>query len=153
VRAKKDELCLRACEWASLRLDGELSEFEEAMLQAHLAGCVACSEFVRRIETVAEQVRFAPLEPFERSVVLARHRRISWRVSRAAAAGAAVVATIGLTSGLILRNSSLKIGPEPAIGSVDFTRSVESREFRILRAAQMRSPASVASLKVRSPVR
>jgi hypothetical protein len=123
------------------------------MLDAHLAGCLACSEFVRRVETVSEQVRTAPLEPFERSVVLARHRRISWTVSRATAAGAAVVAAIGLTSGLILRSPSLKIGPEPAVGSVDFTRSVESREFRILRAAQMRSPAAVASLKVRSPMR
>lgn len=122
------------------------------MLEAHLAGCVACSEFVRRVETVSEQVRTAPFEPFERSVVLARPRRISWTVSRATAAGAAVVAAIGLTSGLILRGPSLKIGPTPAAGAIDGTGSVNSRQFRLLRAAQMRSPAAVESLKVRSPM-
>jgi len=153
VRAKKDELCLRACEWASLRLDGELSEFEEAMLQAHLAGCLACSEFMQRIETVAEQVRTAPFEPFERAVVLARHRRISLRVSRAAAAGAAVVATIGITSGLVLNTSSLKLGPTPAAGSLDAPGDPGARDFRILRAAQLRPAATVTTLKVRSPIR
>jgi predicted anti-sigma-YlaC factor YlaD len=35
-------LCERARFWASLRLDGELSELEGALLDAHIAGCAGC---------------------------------------------------------------------------------------------------------------
>ena len=37
--------CERAREWASLELDGELSTFERALLDAHLEGCRTCTEF------------------------------------------------------------------------------------------------------------
>src|SRR5579872_3809302 len=147
MRAARKELCLRAREWASLRLDGELSEFEEALLNSHLADCISCTDFVGRVESVTEQVRATPFEAFERSVIFGRHRRISWRATRAAAAGAAVVATIGLASGLVLRSSNLKLGPNPAAGSL-----TQPRDFRIMRAAQMRQSAQVTALKVRSPI-
>ena len=39
-------MCERAREWASLRLDGELSELERALLDAHTRNCAACAEYV-----------------------------------------------------------------------------------------------------------
>ena len=38
-------LCERARGWVSLSLDGELSEFERALLDAHLGRCAECSVF------------------------------------------------------------------------------------------------------------
>ena len=38
-------LCHRSREWISLRLDGELSELAEKMLESHLARCAACRTF------------------------------------------------------------------------------------------------------------
>ena len=38
-------MCERARAWASLRLDAELSEFEDALLTAHLRRCSACCEY------------------------------------------------------------------------------------------------------------
>ena len=49
----KGQLCERARQWASLRLDGELSELENALLDAHLGRCQACSGFVREAESIA----------------------------------------------------------------------------------------------------
>src|SRR3954454_17246769 len=38
----RSHLCERARLWASLRADGELSELEGALLDAHLARCAEC---------------------------------------------------------------------------------------------------------------
>ena len=46
--------CERAREWASLRLDGELSQFESAMLESHLARCAACQAVVSETEAISE---------------------------------------------------------------------------------------------------
>jgi predicted anti-sigma-YlaC factor YlaD len=46
MNAGTGQLCARARFWASLRLDGELSELESALLDAHLGRCAACREVV-----------------------------------------------------------------------------------------------------------
>jgi predicted anti-sigma-YlaC factor YlaD len=101
-------LCDRAHEWASRRLDGELSELESALLDAHLESCVACSRYngdlqeLRRLLSSAELERmsvpaFSPAAP-------ARRRRI---VLPAAAAAAVIVAAgIGGTFASVLGGSS-----------------------------------------------
>jgi predicted anti-sigma-YlaC factor YlaD len=55
-------LCERARFWASLRLDGELSELESALLDAHLARCVGCREIAGGFDTSTAALRSAPLE-------------------------------------------------------------------------------------------
>jgi len=45
----RDGRCERARQWASLRLDGELSELEDALLEQHLEGCSSCSAFAVRL--------------------------------------------------------------------------------------------------------
>jgi predicted anti-sigma-YlaC factor YlaD len=88
--------CDRARQWASLQLDGELSEFEQALLDGHLAGCTSCSAFRADIVNAARALRAAPLEPFSGAVQLRRIRRA--RIRFAPAAAALAVAAVGLGS-------------------------------------------------------
>jgi predicted anti-sigma-YlaC factor YlaD len=61
--------CDRAREWSSLRLDGELSELEEALLDKHLDSCAPCAAFDAGLRTTTDAVRTAPAArpsvPFE----------------------------------------------------------------------------------------
>lgn len=91
--------CERARQWASLRVDGELSELEDALLEKHLEGCASCSAFAVRLAGTTEAVRAAPLERpqiryprFERPVIrLPIGRRVAIvAVAAAAALGAFV---------------------------------------------------------------
>lgn len=54
--------CDRAVEAASAAADGELGRDERARLEAHLAGCVACSRAVERFALVDRRVRLRPAE-------------------------------------------------------------------------------------------
>lgn len=55
-------LCERARFWASLRLDGELSELESALLDAHLVRCAGCREIAGGFDASTAALRSAPLE-------------------------------------------------------------------------------------------
>ena len=55
-------LCERARLWASLRLDGELSELEGALLDAHLARCDGCRAVAASFGASTSALRSAPLE-------------------------------------------------------------------------------------------
>src|SRR4026208_1950882 len=58
-----DRGCERAQAWASLELDGELSQIERALLATHVRGCAACAETVAGVRTLTHAPRNAPLEP------------------------------------------------------------------------------------------
>lgn len=89
--------CERAREWASLRLDGELSEFEQTLLAAHLERCGHCAEFARGIDGATRKLRAAPLTALGEPIALPlRRRTLGLRATSAAAAAAAVVTAIGL---------------------------------------------------------
>jgi predicted anti-sigma-YlaC factor YlaD len=55
-------LCERARFWTSLRLDGELSELEGALLDAHLARCAGCREVADGFDAATTALRSAPRE-------------------------------------------------------------------------------------------
>ena len=87
--------CERAQELSSRRLDGDLSPFEDALLDAHLGACPACREFADGLSGVVAQLRSAPLELPERLITLPERRRrlaSAVRVGAVAAAAAAAVA-------------------------------------------------------------
>jgi len=92
--------CERAREWASLRLDGELSELEHALLRAHLARCASCSAYARAISETTETIRAAEQERLPEPIALPLRRRrvgIPARSLRASTAAAAVIAAaVGL---------------------------------------------------------
>jgi hypothetical protein len=89
-------ICERARSWISLREDDELSEFECALLDAHLARCVSCSAFADEVGSMTECLRAEPLETLSRPVAVPVRRRRHVAVStRAAASAAALLVTIG----------------------------------------------------------
>jgi len=117
--------CERARQWASLELDGELSTFEHAVLEAHVDDCPSCREFRAEISSLTGVLRAAPQEPFE-GVVIARIRWRS-RLRLAPAAAAMAVAAVGL--GSILASSSLQNGSGgrlAAVQSLDITPEAAS---------------------------
>jgi anti-sigma factor RsiW len=90
--------CDRARAWVSLRLDGELSEFEGFMLGSHLARCESCRAFSADAVALTTKLRTAPLEPLERPVTLPAGRRSMRRAVQFGAAAALVAASVGLGS-------------------------------------------------------
>jgi hypothetical protein len=63
MNASGGQLCARARFWASLRVDGELSELEGALLDAHLVRCADCRVFQATAAGSAGLLRGAPLVP------------------------------------------------------------------------------------------
>jgi anti-sigma factor RsiW len=59
---QRDGRCDRAHQWSSLRLDGELSELEVALLEKHLETCAACRSFDIRLRSATDFLRAAPAE-------------------------------------------------------------------------------------------
>ena len=98
-------MCERARRWSSLRVDGELSELESALLDNHLGRCSSCRAFARGAEDRRRRPRAARLErPAPLALVLPPRGRLRavGRTSLAAAAVAAasVAATLaGVTVG------------------------------------------------------
>jgi anti-sigma factor RsiW len=103
-------MCERAREWASLQLDGELSELERAMLRAHTRRCSACADYVLEVGAITERVRRTQLEPVPHPIVLPLRRSFGW-TSRVLQAGAATAAVVAVTAGL-----TLQLGSQPSHG-------------------------------------
>jgi anti-sigma factor RsiW len=108
--------CARASEWASLRLDGQLSDFEEVLLEAHLARCEGCQAFAASVIGLTGALRTAPLEQPEFAFEAPRTTRGRTVVLRTLSA-AAVVAVVGV-SGLVslqLSTSRARPGAAPSV--------------------------------------
>ena len=139
--------CERARECASLRLDGELSEFEQALLQAHLGRCEACRSFAAELEGATTRIRTAPLETLERPVALPSRRRISHRPVEIAAAAALMLTALGVTGAVRTFDSS-----NPSLSFASPTdNAAESREFTDIRRAMLRprvAPVSPGGLNL-----
>src|SRR5438067_1578761 len=96
------QLCSRARFWASLRLDGELSEIERALLDAHLAGCAPCRAFAGSAAAASRALRAAPHEvPAPVRVQRPRTSRGPLALAAAAAVVAAAVVVGGLLRGAV----------------------------------------------------
>lgn len=129
-------LCTRTREWVSLRLDDELSELEEAQLQAHLARCVECAAYAEDVGRTTRALRAAPHELLSRPLELPRRVRVRvpFRVAQAAAAAAVVlVATVlGAVYGLVRDgggDSARVAAPSIVVASAE-DEVAQLREFR-----------------------
>src|SRR6266540_3353743 len=95
----QSRVCDRAREYSSRALDGELSDFERALLETHLERCGACRAYSIELAEIVTRLRVALPHPI--SLPPAR-RRARARVLQGAAAvaAAAVAATAGLAGSL-----------------------------------------------------
>ncbi len=125
-------LCERARFWASLRLDGELSELEGALLDAHLARCAGCRAVADGFDASTIALRAAPLERVAPVAVnLPRSpRRLLAMISVAA------VLVVGVVAGGLVRGQ-VSHGPS-APGAVAVVASFETPDqLRQLRRATL----------------
>jgi predicted anti-sigma-YlaC factor YlaD len=131
----KSHLCERAKAWASLRTDGELSELESALLDAHLDRCDSCRAFARGTEAVVVALRSAHLQRIPPLVVLGPRRARSAGL-RALQVGAAVVVVV--SAGIVAAVSGPS-GSASAAKPVSMVASVDSPD----RLRELRRPALV----------
>jgi predicted anti-sigma-YlaC factor YlaD len=88
-----DHACRRARELASLELDEDLSQLEQARLGVHVRRCESCQEFRQGIRAMTESLRSAPMEQMERQVMLPYRRRMTLRAVQVGVAAMLVVGT------------------------------------------------------------
>jgi anti-sigma factor RsiW len=112
-RIPADE-CARASEWVSLRLDGQLSEFEEMLLEAHLARCAGCKAFAASMTGLTGTLRAAPLEQPEFTFQAPR-RAGGGRLALRAVSAAAAVAVVGISGLVSLQLSASRPRPGTAL--------------------------------------
>ena len=132
-------LCDRAREWASLRLDGELSPLEEELLERHLDACGDCRAFEDDVRWATDVLRLTPQErPSRRLTLPARPaRRVSGRSLTAIAATVALAA--GALIGSVVERPSSQA---PANGPTEVSLlSNEAKELRDLPRTRLLSPA------------
>ena len=130
--------CDRAREYASLRLDGELSDFERVLLDSHLERCPSCRVFADDLVGVTERLRTASLERPAIAITLPRRRLVAFRGIRVSAAAAAVVSVVGIGALFGLLNSSATT-PTRGTGKLA-SMATENRDFRDLRRAVLTTP-------------
>jgi predicted anti-sigma-YlaC factor YlaD len=112
-RIQADE-CTRAREWVSLRLDSQLSDFEEVLLEAHLARCAECRAFATGTAGLTHALRATPLERPAFTFEAPRRTRGRTVALRAVSAGAAV-AVVGISGLVSLQLSAGRARPGAAV--------------------------------------
>jgi hypothetical protein len=117
------QLCARARFWVSLRIDGELSELEGALLDAHVARCPDCAAFAAGATTSTAALRALPMASHAPvSVALPASPK---RVFAGVVAAAAVI-SIALLGGLGDGSRSAQSGSVLAARSVAVVGSAET---------------------------
>ncbi len=89
-------LCERARGWTSLALDGELSEFERALLTAHVERCAECARFAEELRGFTDELRAAEHASLPHPVELPVRRRSLARTVQVGAAAAVLAVALGL---------------------------------------------------------
>jgi predicted anti-sigma-YlaC factor YlaD len=111
----QNRVCDRAREYSSRSLDGELSDFERALLETHLERCDPCRAYGLELAEIVTRLRAAPLEALPQPVSLPSRRRVRARALQgaAAAAAAAVAVTAGLVGTLQSHPTQARPNPNP----------------------------------------
>jgi predicted anti-sigma-YlaC factor YlaD len=147
---RQSVLCERGREWISLRLDGELSELAQKLLDAHLARCADCRAFEADVAATTRLVRTAPLEPLEQPLLLPHGRRLALSARRLSAVAASVATVaLGLTAFLNLPSSGpLAAGPPVHVVASDNSDLQQLKQFR---TAALVRPIALPQQPARGP--
>jgi anti-sigma factor RsiW len=147
-----DPLCERARAYVSLRFDGELSELEDALLDAHLSRCARCHEFAASVERMTAELRAAPPEVPSAAIAVPRRRYTAARALRVGAAAAvlAVAVFAGALESVLRNGQSTFAIPSPKVLA---RPGSEVRELRVLKREALEpglhvSPALLRSLRL-----
>lgn len=144
-------ICERARAWVSLRLDDELSDFEDALLASHLRSCAHCREYDELVRGAVVALRSEPLERLEHPVAVPSRRRTILRPTSLARAAALVVAVAGLVTALSTQSAHRFLEtPTPQIAPADNRDLIEARALRVLQLGAL--PQSSSQLGVRGAV-
>jgi hypothetical protein len=133
----RPERCDRAREWISLHVDGELSEFERIVLEAHVARCAECREFRLDVRRISRELRQAPLARLRRPIALPQRTRLFGRTLQfGVAALAAVAVGVGTSLGVLSadRSNRTPFGPNirPAyLDSSDYEMKIIRRSLNV----------------------
>lgn len=134
TRHPRGVLCDRARGWAALAPDGELSELEQRLLDAHLARCGGCRRFAVHVAEITEALRREPLTTLPAPLEVAMWRRSSTyaRLRTVGAAAAVAVMALGIAARAPLpMDSSNQAFQPPRQVFADQTRELnELRDFR-----------------------
>ncbi len=105
--------CDRAREWCSFEVDGELSSFEQALLEAHVSRCPDCRAFRAGVVGATALVQATPLERPSEPIRIPSARRSRFVVQRvlAPAAVAAAVAVAAITANARLFGATHTVRP------------------------------------------
>ena len=139
--------CERACTWAALAPDNELSELERRLLAAHVSRCGPCSRFAAQVAAVAAALRAAAPQKLRRPVSIPawRRRTVQARLRAAGAVAAVAVMALGIASRAPLPTGETQtFRPTPVL---DFSGG-DQAEHQALRDA--RREAIVAALEARN---
>lgn len=132
--------CERARSWTSLQVDGELSELEQALLDAHLERCPDCRAFADGVRGVDALLRAQPLEAPPQPVEL--RRAGSGRSLRILHAGAAVAVVATGCLGVLVAGI-FHVANEPASPALQRVSVVDDESPRTMR--ELRRTVLIAS--------
>jgi predicted anti-sigma-YlaC factor YlaD len=144
------EACHRTRQQISLRLDSELSEFEEALVAAHLGRCVACSTFADDLQSFTDALRSTPpAAPAAAFTLPRRPARVSLAFAGSAAAAALSVAG-ALIVGVSVHSSASRISSADIQSARDrmILKEQQMQELDVLAARSTREvPRGVMAAK------
>jgi ferric-dicitrate binding protein FerR (iron transport regulator) len=128
----QSRVCDRAREYSSRSLDGELSDFERALLETHLERCAACRAYSVELTEIVTRLRVAPLEALPQPISLPSRRRVRARVFQGAAAvaAAAVAATAGLVGSL--QSHPTEARPNPTLDAIVRADDFHSQDVQLM---------------------
>jgi hypothetical protein len=130
--------CERAREWASLRLDDELSVLEEEILERHLDVCDACRRFEEGMRVSTVRIRTTPLEMPARQMPVPSRRVVVTRQRKWTAMIAAAALALGALIGSLVERPGDAV-PSQAPSQVSFL-SRDSNNLRDIPRARFMTP-------------
>ena len=132
-------------------MDAELSEFEDAMLVAHLRRCSACCEYEATVRGAVFALRDEPLARLEHPVSVPSKRRAVLRPTALARAAAIVAVAVGIAT--VLSSQSGQRFPATPASKIIPTDNRDLVQGRALRVAQLGAlPRSSTQFGVRGAV-